>query len=355
MAKLLSGEIRSLPQLSASVSGPSKGVQPGRGLISSNGKEPLSAAGKGKAPARRKRIPNRRYISDDDDYDDDDYDMSKSQNAGVRVKPAQAALQTRRMLQESGSGKYWGAVYSLSGERIGMSYVGNNLQEVTVQTAGSSSVSIRDYSPFQKRGVYVGRWQDAWGPCPEGSEGSHSEGERYTNRRSRSKKGLGRARLQYAGNQGIIKAWRRAQSKAVQSPPVVHLPSSDGIEIYVPPSDPPPFDRACDRPEAMDAPQNFETPIDEEDEDGGRGYWTMEDELWPKATNFPLVAPTNVSGPGLGNANDALDVCPTFTLESCEQLFPQQALAEVVASSLEAVGAAVLLPRPTPSLSDFSY
>ena len=352
MSKLLSGEARSLSQLTALFPGSRKGFGPRPDSISSSRRELPSTTRKAKAPTRRKRGPSRRYASDDDDGhddgdDDDDYgdgDTWKAQSA--RVKPDQAALQTHRMLEESGSGRYWGAVYSLSGERVGMSYVGDNLRNVTVKPAGSSSVRTRGYSSFQRR-VYLGKWQDAWGPRPETCDDSFSEGETYASRRSRGRKDPGRARFHYVGNQSIIKAWRRAQSKAVKPP--VSPPPYDVIDVDAPSSDSLPFVNHCDYPEATNAPPNV-ILIDEEDEDSSRGYWAMEDALSPKETNS-LFTPI---GYGLSEVNDVLDVCSPSPIGSCEQLVPQQALADVVASSLEAVGTAVLLPPPPLSLSTFS-
>ena len=181
MDKLLSGEIRSLPHISASLAGPREKLKPGQDPISSRSKESLLVTRKGKTPARRKRASNLRVTYDDDDYNESD--ASAAPNTSVRVKPAQAVLQTQRMLKESGSGRYWGAVYSLSGERIGMSYVGSNLQNITVQTNGFSSVT--DYPPSssqqRRKRVYVGMWQDAWGFRSETPDGSSSEDEKRAN------------------------------------------------------------------------------------------------------------------------------------------------------------------------------
>ena len=337
-----------MPHLSTSLAGSRTGLE--HNPISSSRRDLPSTVRKPKAPTRRKRASSRRYLSDDYDYNEDD--GSKAQSASARIKPAQAALQTQKMLEESGSGKYWGTVYSLNGERIGMSFVGNNLQNVTVKAVGSSSASTRDHSPFQRRRVYVGRWQDAWGLCLETSDDSHSEGEMRANKRSRSRKVLGRARSYYVGNQNVIKAWRRTQSKTLQSPPVVPPLLSDGVDVHVPSFDPLPFGKACDHPETTYASPTAGALIDEEDQDDIRRYWAMEDGLFPKERN-PFLASTIIPGPGLGNIDDVLDVCSTF--ESCEQLVPQQALAEVVASSLEAVGTTVLIPQPPLSLSTFSY
>lgn len=347
-AKLLSGEIRSLPHLSTSFPGARKGLKPGQDRQSSRYRELPSTVRKTKAPTRQKRATSRRYASDDDEYDEGD--TSKAQSASTRVKPTQAALQTQKMLEESGSGRYWGAVYSLSGERIGKSYVGNNLQNVTVQSSGFSSLSIRDYPTFPRRRVYVGRWQDAWGPHPEISDDSYSEGETHANQRSRSRKDLGRARSRYVGNQSIIKSWWKSQSRNLRSP-LVSLPPCDGTDVYAPSSDPLPFDLFCTR-EAIDPTPNAGIPIDE-DEDNIRDYWAMEDGLSPEESNPPYLASTNVSRPGLGNINDVIDICSSPILESCE-LVPQQALAEAVASSLEAVGTAVLLPQSHVPLPTFS-
>ena len=324
MAKLLRGEIRSLPHPLASVTG--KGPKPGQDPISSSYRQLPSTARKTKASTRRKRTLSQRYSSDDDDHYEDD--ASKYHSAGTRIKPSQAALQTQKMLEESGSGEYWGTVYSLSGERIGTSYVGNNLQDVRVQPTGFSPVSVRNHSPFQKRRSYIGRWQDAWGLHPVMND---SERETHTNKRSRNGKYLGHARSHYVGNQSIIKAWRRAQSNTIRSRPPVPLPPPDDVDIYLP-SDPLP----CDRPEAAEAPPDVGILIDEEDEDGSRGYWTMEDGLSPQETTIPLLSLVDIPGSHLGNI-DVLDFCSTPTLESREQLVPQHALAEVVASSLEAI------------------
>ena len=353
MAKLLSGEIRSLPHLSASLSGPPKRLEPGDDPISLRRRLPPSTTGKLKAHTRRKRAPSRRYASDDDDYDENE--ASKAQSAGARVKPSKAALQTRRMLEESGSGRYWGAVYSLSGERVGMSYVGKNLQDVTVQTVDLSSASVKSCSPFQERRVYVGKWQDAWGPCPETPDDSNSEGETHPNKRGRNRKDLGRTHFHYVGNPSIIKAWRRAQSKAVQSPPVAPLPPSDDFITHIPSSDNLPFGKGCNGPGATDASPSVTILIDEEDEGAlMTKYWNMEAGLSPKETNSPLLTPSNILGPGLSSVSNILDACSTSSLESCDQLVPRKALTEAVVSSLEAIGAAVLISN-SPPLSTLDF
>jgi len=345
MTKLLSGEIRSLPHLSGSLAGPRKKLEPGQDPISSRYREPLLTARKEKTPAKRRRVSNRRYTYDDD-YDESD--ASEAPNSSVRVKPTKAALQTQRMLEESGSGRYWGTVYSLSGERVGTSYVGNNLQNVTVQTTGVSSTSIRDFSSSPSRQwrnrMYVGRWQDTWGRRPETLDDSYSEDETRANRRSRNNKELGRARSYYIGSQNVIRAWRKARSKTVQPPPVA-LPPSDDIS----PSDPPPFDMACDQYEETDVPQNGDVPIggegEDEDEDD-RSFWIMEDRSSPKKPNLPPLAASGTPRPGLGNVSNVLDICRTSAPESCGQLVTQEELVKVVASSLQAVGTTVLLPQP---------
>ncbi|KAF9645314.1 hypothetical protein BDM02DRAFT_596360 [Thelephora ganbajun] len=346
MAKLLNGEIRSLPHLSASFAGPRKGLEPGQDPISLRRRKLPSTAGKGKTPARRKRVSSRRYTPDDDD-DDGDSDTSKTQNASAWMKPTQAAMQTQRMLEESGSGRYWGTVYSLSGERVGMSYVGSNLQNVTVETINFSSASYTDHSPSpprqQRKRVYAGKWQDIWGFRPEASDGSQSEDETRVNNQGGNKKELGRARFYYVGNQDVIRSWRKTRSKTVQRPPVTLLPPSDDIDARVSPSDSLPFDRACDKYEATDTPLNDDISIDGgESEDDRRRFWIME----PERPNLPFLAATNISEPGLDNVGNALDVGPTSALESCRQLVPEEALVEALTSSLQAVGTSVSLPRP---------
>lgn len=347
MAKLLSGEIRSMPHLSATFAHPPKGLKPRQDSTSSRRALP-SAARKARVSTRRKRTSSRQYTPDSDDDDPDEGGASKAQSAGARVKPAEAALQTRRMLEESGSGRYWGAVYSLSGERIGESYVGNNLQNVTVQTRRFSA-SVAGYTPLQRKRIYVGKWQDAWGLLPEASDGSHQEGETRANKRSRNKKDP--ISLYYVGNQNIIRTWRKTRSKTARSLPTTSVPLSNGTSIYVPSSDPLSPDGACDPHGVAGASPNVGVPVgDEEDEDAGRNYWTMEDRSPPKLTNLAFAA-TNIPGPGLGTIND---VYPVSTLESCGQLVGREALAEAVASGLEAVGTTIVLPQPSLSLSTLS-
>lgn len=53
-------------------------------------------------------------------------------------------------------------------------------------------------------------------------------------KRARNKKDFGRAHTYYVGNQSIIKAWRKAQSKMAQLPPVLHILPSDDIDIHIP-------------------------------------------------------------------------------------------------------------------------
>jgi len=349
MAKLLSGEIRSLPHLSAAFAGPHVKPKLGQDPVHSRRKEPSSTARKGKPLAKRKRAPSRRYNPHDDDFDESD--ASNTQEAGVRAKPVKAALQTQRMLEESGSGRYWGAVYSLNGERIGMSYVGNNLQNVTLQTIDFSSASVTDSSspPSRQRRkrVYVGRWQDTWDSRPETLD---EEDETRANKRSRDNKELGHARFYYVGNQKIIRAWRNAQSKAVKRPPVGQLPPSDDAGIRTPPSGPRPLDKpsASDHHEVTSAPPNNGIPVgaEEEDEDDSRNFWIMEDRSSPGKRNPPLHVAADVPRPGLGNISDVPDICPTSTLESCGQLVTQEDLVTAVASGLQAVGTTVLLPEP---------
>jgi len=303
---------------------------------------------KGKSLTKRKRVSSRRYNSHDD-YDESD--ASNAQNASVRAKPVQAALQTQRMLEESGSGRYWGAVYSLNGERIGMSYVGNNLQNLTLQTTDFSSASATDSSPSpsrqRRKRVYVGRWQDTWDSRPETLD---EEDETRANKRSRDNKELGHARFYYVGNQNIIRAWRKAQSKAVQRPPAGHLLPSEDIGIRTPPSGPRPLDKpsASDQHEVTSAPPNSSIPIggEEEDEDDNSNFWIMEDRSSPGKRIPPLHVSTDVSRPRLGDISDVPDDCPTSTLESCGQLVTQEDLVTAVASGLQAVGTTVLLPEP---------
>ena len=341
MAKLLSGEIRSLPHPSTTPPGPHK-------KSSSKYSEPTSTARQKKTLARQKRVSSRRYTSHDD-YDESD--ASKAQNAGVRAKPAQATLQTQRMLEESGSGRYWGAVYSLSGERIGMSYVGNDLQNVTLRTVGSPSASATDYSPshsrHRRRRIYVGRWQDTWGSRPESLDDSLSEDGTRANKQSRNRD-LGRARCYYVGNRNVIGAWQKAQSKVVQRPPVVPISPFD-IDIYMLPSDPP-FDNpsARDQRETTNAPPNEGIPADGEGEDegDGRSFWIMEDGPSPKKPNLPLPVTTDTSRPGLDDVINVLSGCSTPALESHRQLVTREDLVKAVTSSLQAVGTDVLLPGP---------
>lgn len=347
MAKLLSGEIRSLPHVSGFLAGPRERLKPGQDPKSSRHREPPLIVRKEKMPARRKRVSYRQ------DTPDDDYDQSDAPtalNAGVRVKPTQAALQTQRMLEESGSGKYWGAVYSLSGERIGMGYVGSNLQNVTVQTNDFSSVTDYPPSPRQRgKRVYVGRWQDIWGFCPEAPDDSLSEDEKRANKRGRNNRELGRTRFYYVGNQNVIRAWRKSRSKTAQQPPVALLQPADDAETHISPSDLAPFDKTCDQHEATDATPNDGIPIDGEgeDEDDGRSFWIMEDRSSPKRSNLPFLAATDIPRPGPGNV---LDVCPASALESCGQLVTED-LVEAVASGLQAVGTTVLLPQPPSPLT----
>jgi hypothetical protein len=335
VAKLLSGEIRSLPHVSGFLAGSREKLKPGQDPISSRHRGPPPAVRKEKVPVRWKRAPYRRDIPVLDEGD-----TPTAPDPNIHVKPTQAALQTQRMLEESGSGRYWGAVYSLSGERIGMSYVGSNLQNVTVQTNG--------FSQRRKR-VYVGRWQDIWGFRPETTDGSLSEDEKRANRRSRNKD-LGRARFYYVGNQNIIRAWRKSRSKTVQRLPAASLQPADDVEAHISPSDLAPFDKACDRHETTGAAPNDGIPIDGEgeDEDDSRSFWIMEDRSSPKRSNFPFLAATDISGPSPGNV---LDVCPTSALESCGQLVTQEDLVKAVASGLQAVGTSVLLLRPPSPLT----
>lgn len=118
------------------------------------------------------------------------------------------------MLEEIGSGGYWGAVYSPGGERIGISYVDNDERSVTVHTGRAIDVSSSpaSFASFQKGRAYVGSWQDSWGFFPGALDDSHSD----------DKKGLGRSKVQYVGNPNTIKAWRKAQSNASQSPVINH-------------------------------------------------------------------------------------------------------------------------------------
>ena len=181
MAKLLNGEIRSLPHISILCT--SKGPKHGDDPTSLGCGEVLSAAWGARITTRRKRVATRRYVSDDD-YDDKDYMpdtrgedyVPDTHSFGIRVKPTGAMTQTQRMLVETGSSGYWGAVYSVTGERIGTSYVTNTLQNVTIQTAGLSPTLDLELPTFQRRQAYVGKWQKTWGPCPTASDYSHKEG-----------------------------------------------------------------------------------------------------------------------------------------------------------------------------------
>jgi len=342
MDKLLSGEIRSLPRVSGFLAYPREKLKPGQDQISSRHEEPSLIARKEKTPARRKRVSYRRDTSDDDYVESD---APTAPNASVRVKPIQAALQTQRMLEESGSGRYWGTVYSLNGERVGMSYVGSNLQNLTVQTNDFSSVT--DYPPSppgqRRKRVYVGRWQDIWGFRPETLDDPLSEDEKRHNKRNRNNKELGRARFYYVGNQNVIRAWRKSRSKAVSRPPVAPLQSAENVEPHISPSDLAPFDKSCDRHEATDITPSDGILIDGEgeDEDDSRSFWIMEDRSSPKRSNFPLLATADIPRPIPGNV---FDVRPATALESCGQLVTQEDLVKAVASGLQAVGTTVLLP-----------
>ena len=369
MAKLLSGEIRSLPHLSGSFAGPRKKLKPGQDPISLRYRERQSTAKREKTPAGRRRVSNRRHASSSDDDDDDDYDdgyddgdydesgASKTPDVSVRVKPVQAALQTRRMLEESGGGGCWGAVYSLDGERIGVSYVGRNLQNITLRPSGFSSASVADHmpSPSQKRRkrVYVGRWQDSWGFHPETLDGSYSEDETHANKRSRKNNGLGHARFYYVGNQNVIRAWRKAQSKTIQRPPVSLLSQADDVDPYTHPSNPAPFDKVFDRHEATGASPdgNILNDGEGEDEDDSRSFWIMEDRSSPTKPDPPFSTGTHVSDHGPYNISNALSVCPTSAVESCGQIVPQADMVKGMAAGLQAVGATVSFPEPPLSSS----
>lgn len=348
-----------MPHLSTSFAGPRKKLKPEQDSISSKYRESPPTSRGEKTPARRKRVSNRRYISHDDDDDYNESDTSKAQNARVRVQPARATLQTQRMLEESGSGRYWGAVYSISGERIGMSYVGNDLQNITLRSVGSPSTSATDSLPStsqqRRKRVYVGRWQDTWGSHPESMDDSHSEDKTRANKRGGNKE-FGLSRSYYVGNQNIIVAWRKARSKAVQRPLAVPLPPSDDVDVHIPSSDLPPSDNpsACDRPETTDVPRNDGIPTDGEgeDEDDSRSFWIMEDRPPPKP-NLPLPTTTTTFRPGSDNAIDDLNGRPTPPLESCGQLVTREGLVKAVASGLQAVGTTVLLPEQPLSQSSF--
>ena len=318
MAKILSGEIRSLPHLSASFAGFRK--RP------SNRGDPPSTARKSRTSIRKKILS--RQDTDNDDYAE--CSTAKDQTASLRENPSKSASQTRRMLEESGGGRYWGAVYSLNGKRIGMSYVGNNLQNVTVQTANRPLASI---TAHPRRHAFVGKWQDAWGSPPETLDDSHSEDEPRANQRNRNNKGLTRSRIQYVGNHNVIVAWRKAQSKAVPSPHVVSLPTSDGVHIHIPPSDSALDGKACDWDDATDSVLGGNIPFIGDEDDSG-SYWTME-------------------APEAGQ-DENCDVHSTSTLEPRQQLVTQlvaqDVLAATVASSLEAVGTTVFLSGGSLSL-----
>ena len=345
MAKLLSGEIRSLPHLSALFAGPREKLKPGQDPISSRSRKPPPIVGKERTSARRRGVSDRRDASDDD-YEESDASMAP--NATVRVKPVQAAQQTRRMLEESGSGRYWGAVYSLSGERIGMSYVGSNLQNVTVQATGSSSF-VTKHSPSpprqRRKRVYVGRLQDTWGFRQDTLDGSLSEDETRTNKRSRKNKEPGRAPVYYVGNQSVIRAWRKARSKTVQWPPGALLQPADGVDIHVSSPVPPTFDKACGWHEETDAAPNDSIPADGEGEDeDDRSFWIMEERVSPKKPKPSLLAATNISRFSPSNVSNILESCG----------HTEEELVKAVTSSLQAAGATVLIPQPPPSsLSTF--
>lgn len=336
MAKLLSGEIRSLPDISAPLARPGEKLKPGEDPKSRR-REPPPTEKRKTAPARRKRVSNRR------DTSDEDYDES-----GTHVNPSQAALQTQRMLEESGSGRYWGAVYSISGERIGMSYVGSNLRNVTVETDGFSP-SVTNYlslpSRQRKKRVYVGRWQDTWGFCPETPDGSSSEDEKRTSKRGRNTRELGRARFCYIGNQKVIRAWRKAQARTTQQPPTTPSHQADDVGVHASPPLPP--GKTRDQDEGAEVMLNGGTPNDGEDEDDMGNFWIMEDKSSPKKGELPFLADVSRSGPS--DISDILDVCPNPALDSCGQEVTQEDLFKAVTSSLQAVGTAVLLPQPPPS------
>jgi len=342
MAKLLSGGIRSLPHLSGSFAGPREKLKPGQDPVSSRYRKPPLITRKEKTSARRRRSSNRRDSSDDD-YDESD--APTTSNVSVRAKPTQAALQTQKMLEESGRGRYWGAVYSLGGERIGMSYVGSNLQNITVQGDGISSVAGYSRSPSweRRKRVYVGRWQDAWGFRPE-SPGDSLSDENHANKRSKNNK---EARFYYVGNQNVIKAWRKARS--VQRPPVALLHPADDFAIY-----PSPFDKACDPHEAADSTPDGGIPNDGEDEDDNRSFWIMEDRSSPKKGDLPLLVAAETSRPGPDNVSGILDAFPISALEPCGQQVTQEDLVKAVTSGLRAVGTTVLLPQPPPPPSSLT-
>ena len=340
MAKLLSGEIRSLPHISASLARPPEKLKPGQDPKSLRRRESLPTVKRKKAPARRKRVSNR-WDTSDDDFDKSD--SSTASNGGGHIEPTQAAMQTQRMLEESGSGRYWGTVYSISGERIGTSYVGNNLRNVTIEANGFSP-SVTDYLPPPsgqwKRRVYVGRWQDAWGFYPEISDGSSSEDERGGSRNARQ---LGRARFCYIGNQRVIRAWRKAQARKTHGPPAALSQRAGDIDVHVSPAVPP-FNKGFDQDEAAEVMLTEGIQNEGEDEDDMGNFWIMEDRSPPKKGELPFLADISWSGPS--SAGDVLDVGPKPALESCGQVVTQEDLFKAVASGLQAVGTAVLLPPP---------
>lgn len=291
---------------------------------------------------RRKRFSNQWDPSDDDC---DESDASIASDGSGRLEPTQAALQTQRMLEESGSGRYWGAVYSINGDRVGVGYVGSNLRGVTLETDGFSP-SVTDPSRRWKKRVYVGRWQDAWGFYPETSDGSSSEDEKGGSKRGRNPRELGLARFCYIGNQKVVRAWRKAKARTIQGPPAELFQRADDVDVHVSPTVLP-FDKGRDQDEVAEVMLTDGIPNDGEDEDDMGNFWIMEDRSPPKKGELPFLADISWSGPG--SVSDILDVGPKPALESCGQVVTQEDLFKAVASGLQAVGTTVLLPQPPSS------
>ena len=93
------GEILSFPYISTARAG--KGPKR-RNILGAQG-GPIHYGG-GQDNHRKEASRDSTIYVSEDDYDDDDY--PNAQSTGALVKPVEAALQTRRMFEESGSGRY---------------------------------------------------------------------------------------------------------------------------------------------------------------------------------------------------------------------------------------------------------